>query len=98
MWKNCVVNHIITAQLVAYKTEEGSELVLNDLVNVGKCPLQQVHSSLYACFSIYICLLFGLCYIHGNIKKFYYKIMSSFSRNYNSAQSLDKKFLFFVWW
>jgi len=49
-----VVNHTITAQLLANKTEEGSELVLHDLVNVGKCPVQQAHSSLYACFSIYM--------------------------------------------
>lgn len=74
MWKNCVVNHTTTVLTVANKTEEGSELVLNDLVIVGKCPVQQVHSSLYACFSIYICLLFGLCYIYDIIKKLYYKI------------------------
>jgi hypothetical protein len=90
-----VVNHTITAQLAANKTEEGSELVLNDLVNVGKCPVQQAHSSLYACFSIYICLLFGLCYIHDIINKLYYKIMSLFSRKYNSAHSLHNKICIF---
>jgi len=51
-----MVNNTITAQHIANRNEEGSELVLNDLVNVGKCPVQQAHSSLYARFNIYICL------------------------------------------
>jgi hypothetical protein len=34
LWKNNVVNYRITAQLVATKLEQASELVLNNLANV----------------------------------------------------------------
>lgn len=51
-------------------------------------------AQLLICFFQYL-YMFGLCYIYDIIKKLYDKIMSSFSRNYNSAQSLDKKICVF---
>lgn len=64
--KKTFLDYRITMQLVANKTEARHELVLNDFVNVW---LQWEGSFLYPCFSIYRCMMFGLCLIWYTIHK-----------------------------